>query len=211
VTKPTRTRFHPVRSFGNHPLLRRLYDWTLRLAARPNAVSALGVVSFAESSFFPVPPDVLLIPVVLAQRARAWFIAGVCTIASVAGGLLGYAIGMFLYDSVGLWVIDVYGLQSQAADFQAFFDRWGLWVILIKGLTPIPYKIVTITSGAAHFDLMTFVLASIVTRGARFFLVAALLKYFGPPIQAFVEKRLTLVFTVFLIALIGGFVAISYL
>lgn len=192
-------------------MLRKLYDWTLKLAARPNALGALGIVSFTESSFFPVPPDVLLIPMVLARRERAWLIAGVCTIASVLGGLLGYAIGFYLFETVGRWVIDLYGLQHKAEQFQSFYDHYGLLVILIKGLTPIPFKIVTITSGAMHFNLPLFVGACIVTRGARFFLVAALLKFFGEPIRNFVEKRLTLVFTLFLVALIGGFVALRYL
>lgn len=192
-------------------MLRRLYDWTLRQAARPNALGVLGVVSFAESSFFPVPPDVLLIPMVLAQRARAWLIAGVCTAASVVGGVFGYAIGLYLFDTVGQWVIGLYGLERAAEQFRAFYDEWGLWVILIKGLTPIPFKIVTIMSGAAHFDMATFIAASVVTRGARFFLVAALLKRYGPPISAFIEKRLTLLFLAFLAALVGGFVAIKFL
>ena len=192
-------------------MLKKLYDWTLTLAARPNALTALAIVSFAESSFFPVPPDVLLIPMVLARRERAWLMAGVCTIASVLGGLLGYAIGAFLYDSIGQWVIGLYGLENKAEQFRNFYDHYGLLVILIKGLTPIPFKIVTITSGAMHFDLATFFAACVVTRGARFFLVAALLKSFGPPIQSFVEKRLTLVFLLFLAALIGGFIIVSYL
>ncbi len=192
-------------------MLRKLYDWTLRQAARPNALGVLGVVSFAESSFFPVPPDVLLIPMVLAQRARAWLIAGVCTAASVVGGVFGYAIGLYLFDTVGQWVIGLYGLERAAEQFRAFYDEWGLWVILIKGLTPIPFKIVTIMSGAAHFDMATFIAASVVTRGARFFLVAALLKRYGPPISAFIEKRLTLLFLAFLAALVGGFVAIKFL
>ena len=192
-------------------MLRKLYDWTLKLAARPNALTALGIVSFAESSFFPVPPDVLLIPMVLARRVRAWLIAGVCTVASVLGGLLGYAIGFYLFETLGRWVIDLYGLQNKAEQFQSFYDHYGLLVILIKGLTPIPFKIVTITSGAMHFDIVTFVAACVVTRGVRFFLVAALLKRFGPPIQAFVEKRLTLVFLLFLAGLIGGFIVVSYL
>lgn len=192
-------------------MLRRLYDWTLRQAARPNALGVLGVVSFAESSFFPVPPDVLLIPMVLAQRARAWLIAGVCTAASVVGGVFGYAIGLYLFDTVGQWVIGLYGLERAAEQFRAFYDEWGLWVILIKGLTPIPFKIVTIMSGAAHFDMATFIAASVVTRGARFFLVAALLKRYGPPISAFIEKRLTLLFLAFLAALVGGFLAIKLL
>ena len=192
-------------------MIRKLYDWTLSLAARPNAVRALGVISFAESSFFPIPPDIILIPVVLAQRHRAWFIATVCTVCSVLGGLLGYAIGYFLYETIGVAIINAYGLQEAAIKYQAVYAEWGLWVILIKGLTPIPFKIVTIVSGAAKFDLLTFILASIVTRGARFFLVAALLKYFGPPIQVFIEKRLNLLFFGFLILVIGGFVALKFL
>ena len=192
-------------------MLRRLYDWTINLASRRFALPTLAAMSFAESSFFPVPPDVMLIPMVLAQRERAWLIAGVCTIASVAGGLAGYAIGFYLYETLGLWLIDLYGLQTQAEQYRAFYAEWGLWVILIKGLTPIPFKLVTIVSGAAQFDLLTFIAASIVTRGARFFLVAALLRRFGPPIRAFIEKRLTFVFLAFLVLLIGGFVVISYL
>ncbi len=192
-------------------MLRKLYDWTMSLAARPNALGALAVVSFAESSFFPIPPDVMLLPMILARRDRAWLIAGVCTVSSVVGALVGYAIGALLYDSVGVWVIELYGLQAKADEFHAFFERYGLLVILAKGLTPIPFKIVTITSGAMHFNLPLFVGACIVTRGARFFLVAALLKFFGEPIRNFVEKRLTLVFTLFLVALIGGFVALRYL
>ena len=192
-------------------MLRRLYDWTMNLAARPNALAALAVVSFAESSFFPIPPDVMLLPMVLARRDRAWVIAGVCTISSVFGALLGYAIGAGLYDTVGVWLINLYGLQAKADDFHAFFDRYGLLVILAKGLTPIPFKIVTITSGAMRFNLPLFVAACIVTRGARFFIVAALLKSFGEPIRGFVEKNLTVVTVLFLVVLIGGFAAIRYL
>jgi membrane protein YqaA with SNARE-associated domain len=192
-------------------MLRRLYDWVLRLAEHPRALWALAVVSFVESSFFPIPPDAMLLPMVLAQRAKAWLIAGVCTIASVAGGFLGYAIGYYLFETAGKWVIDLYGLQQGFADYQAQFNEWGLWIILIKGLTPIPYKIVTIASGAAHFDLLTFGLASIVTRGARFYLVAGLLYFFGEPIRGFVEKHLTLVTTGFVVFVVAGFVAVAYL
>lgn len=183
----------------------------MRLAERPNALPALGAVSFAESSFFPVPPDVMLIPMILARRDRAWTIATVCTVTSVLGALLGYFIGAVLYETLGRWVIDLYGLAEKATEFQAFYDEYGLAVILIKGLTPIPFKIVTITSGAMHFNIPLFIAASIVTRGARFFLVAALLRAYGEPIRAFIEKRLTLLFFAFLILLIGGFAAIKYL
>ena len=192
-------------------MIRSLYDWVIRLAAHPKAVPALGVISFLESSVFPIPPDVMLIPMVLANRAKAFIIATVCTITSVLGGLLGYAIGYYFFETIGEWVVRTYGLQSGLDAFRAGFEQYGIWIILIKGLTPIPYKLVTIASGAAHFDLFTFVWASIVTRGARFFLVAALLWKFGEPIRTFVEERLTLLTWLFLIALIGGFVAFRYM
>ena len=192
-------------------MLRRFYNRVIGLAESPQALWWLAVVSFVESSFFPIPPDAMLIPMVLARPARAWIIAVVCTIASVTGGFLGYAIGYYFFATWGHSIIEFYGLQDGFAKFQQQFNEYGLWVILIKGLTPIPYKIVTIASGAAHFDLLTFGLASVATRGARFFAVAALLRMFGEPIRAFIEKRLTLVTTVFVVVLIGGFVALRYL
>ena len=192
-------------------MLRRLYDWVIRLAGHPKAIYAMGVVAFLESSFFPIPPDVMLVPMVLANRTKAFRIALVCTIFSVLGGLLGYAIGFYFFETIGAWVVKTYGLQDGLAKFRSGFAEWGIWIILIKGLTPIPYKLVTIASGAAHFDLFTFVWASIVTRGIRFFIVAALLLKFGEPIRTFIEKRLTLVTWLFLIALVGGFVAFRYL
>jgi membrane protein YqaA with SNARE-associated domain len=148
---------------------------------------------------------------VLADRTRAWFYATLCTVASVLGGIAGYAIGYFLFETIGRWIVDLYGMQKAFEAFRASYAEWGLWIILIKGLTPIPFKIVTIASGAASFDLLVFVLASIVTRGARFFLVAALVYRFGPPIREFVEKRLTLVTTIFAVLLVGGFVVVKYL
>lgn len=171
----------------------------------------MGVVSFAESSFFPIPPDVMLIPMVLANRRKAFTIAAVCTVTSVLGGLLGYAIGYYFFETIGAWVVKTYGLQAGLEKFRHQYAEWGVWVILIKGLTPIPYKLVTIASGAAHFDLFTFVWASIVTRGARFFIVSALLWKYGDPIRTFIEKRFTLVSWAFLIALVGGFVVVKYL
>jgi membrane protein YqaA with SNARE-associated domain len=191
--------------------MRRLYDWVMGLARHRHAIPAMGVVSFAESSFFPIPPDVMLVPMVLANRDKAYRIALVCTVTSVLGGLLGYAIGYYFFETIGEWVVRTYGLQAGMDKFRDEFARWGTWVILIKGLTPIPYKVVTIASGAAHFDLFTFVWASIVTRGARFFLVAALLRRYGEPIRAFIEKRLALVTWLFLIVLVGGFVVVRYL
>jgi len=191
--------------------MRRLYDWVIRLAGHPRAIPAMGVIAFAESSFFPIPPDVMLVPMVLANRRKAFTIATVCTICSVLGGLLGYAIGFYFFETMGAWVVKTYGLQGGLDKFRQGFEQYGIWIILIKGLTPIPYKLVTIASGAAHFDLFTFVWASIVTRGIRFFAVSALLWKFGEPIRAFIEKRLALVTWLFLIALVGGFVAFRYL
>lgn len=183
----------------------------MRLAAGPKALPALGVVSFTESSFFPIPPDAMIIPMVLARPDLAWRIALVATVTSVVGGAAGYAIGYYLFETIGQSVIAFYGYQDKFAAFRDAYNEWGLWIILIKGLTPIPYKLVTIASGAAAFNFWIFMAASIATRGARFFLVAALLKYFGPPIREFVEKRLTLVTTIFIVGLVGGFVIVRYL
>jgi membrane protein YqaA with SNARE-associated domain len=173
-------------------------------------MKAMAAVSFTESSFFPIPPDAMLIPMVLARRDQAWRIATVCTIASVLGGIVGYAIGYYLLETLGGWIIRLYGLEAGLADFRARYAEWGLWIILIKGMTPIPYKLVTIASGAAHFDIWVFTIASIVTRGARFFLVAALLWRFGAPIREFVERRLTLLTTLFVVFLVGGFVVVRF-
>jgi len=190
--------------------MKRLYDWMMRLAAHRRALPALAVISFAESSFFPIPPDIMLVPMVLANRRRAWAIAATATAASVLGGMLGYAIGYYAFETIGEWVVRTYGLQSAMESFRAEFERYGTWIILIKGLTPIPYKLVTIASGVAHFDLFTFIWASIVTRGTRFFVEAALLFAFGEPIRHFIEKRLTLVTWAFLIALVGGFIVVKF-
>ena len=192
-------------------MLRRLYDWMMRLAAGPNALPALGVVAFAESSVFPIPPDAMIVPMVLARPERAWAIAAVATVASVLGGIAGYAIGYYVFATVGRQIIAAYGYEAEFETFRQAYADWGLWIILIKGLTPIPYKLVTIASGAAAFDFPVFLLASIATRGLRFFAVAALLRLFGAPIREFVERRLTLVTTLFILAVVGGFVAVKYL
>jgi membrane protein YqaA with SNARE-associated domain len=192
-------------------LLRDLYDWIMRMAAHRQAPWVLAVVSFAESSFFPIPPDPMLAAMAIAKPKRAWVFAAICSVASVAGGYLGYAIGYFLIETIGKWVIDLYGLQSGFAQFRHWYDEWGVWVILVKGLLPIPYKIVTITSGAVQFDILAFGITSLITRAGRFFLVAALFKVFGPSIQHFVEKHLTLVTTALAVLLVGGFVALKYL
>jgi membrane protein YqaA with SNARE-associated domain len=192
-------------------MLDRLYSRVLTLAASDHAVPALALVAFAESSFFPLPPDLLLIPMILARPRRAFLLAGVCTLASVAGGFLGYAIGYFLFAAVGRPVLEFYQAMGHYDALKAAFAHWGVWIIIIKGLTPIPYKLVTIASGVAHFDLAAFALASLVSRSLRFFLLAALLWRFGEPIRVFIERRLMLVTSLFAIALVGGFVALRYL
>jgi membrane protein YqaA with SNARE-associated domain len=192
-------------------MLQRLYARILEIAAGPHALAALLVVSFAESSFFPIPPDILLIPMILARPHQAFRLAALCTLASVLGGLVGYAIGYFLFDAIGRPVLEFYNAMGSYEALKAGFAEWGVWIIIIKGMTPIPYKLITIASGVAQFDLIAFVLASIVSRSVRFFLVAALLWYFGDVARQFIERRLTLVTTVFAVALVGGFVVLSYL
>ena len=191
-------------------MLRKLYDWVFALARSKHATPALAVVSFAESSFFPIPPDVMLAPMILARPDRAYFYAGVCTLASVLGGVLGYAIGYYLTD-LGLWLMSVIGHSEGLKEFQHWFDRWGLAVILVKGLTPIPYKLVTIASGLAHFSFPAFVAASVVTRGARFFAEAWVLRRWGPAMLEMVEKRLALWSVIGLVVLVGAIVAVKVL
>lgn len=186
-------------------VFRSLYDWTHRQAENPYAAWILFAVAFAESSFFPIPPDVLLLPLALADREKAWRFALICTVGSVTGALLGYAIGAGLYESVGQWIINTYHLQAAFQRFHDQFNEWGVWIILGKGLTPIPFKLVTIASGVAGLPLVPFVLASIVTRGARFYLVAWLLRRFGEPIRKFVEKYLTWVSLAILAVIVLGF------
>jgi membrane protein YqaA with SNARE-associated domain len=190
-------------------MFRALYDWVLRLAHHRHALPALGAVSFAESSFFPVPPDVMMVPMILARRDRAYLIAAVCTLGSVLGGMLGYAIGYFLTDFANQ-VLEFFR-HNAFQDFTAQYNKYGWAIILVKGLTPIPFKLVTIASGLSHYPFALFVLLATITRGARFFIVAALLKRFGAPVQTFIEERLNLFAWGFLILLIGGFAAVALL
>jgi membrane protein YqaA with SNARE-associated domain len=192
-------------------MLRRLYDWTLSLAARPSAPYALALVSFSESSFFPVPPDVMLVPMMLARPDKAWSYALICTITSVIGGVFGYVIGLALYDSIGAWLFQLYGLSEGADTFRHAYAEYGHWVILLKGLTPIPYKLVTITSGFAGYHLGWFILLSVITRGARFFLVALLMSKFGPSIKSIIDNNFNLVAGGAIVAIVGGFVAFKYM
>jgi membrane protein YqaA with SNARE-associated domain len=182
----------------------------MALASTRQAVPVLGAVSFLESSISPIPPDVLLIPMVLADRARARVFALWCTLTSVAGGMLGYVIGAFLYDSLGRWLIQFYGMGEGITEFRAAYVAWGAWIIVIKGLTPIPYKLVTIASGFAGYDFLSFIVLSFLTRGARFFLTAEVLRRYGEPVRAFIEKRLMLVTTGLAAIVVGGFVLARY-
>jgi membrane protein YqaA with SNARE-associated domain len=189
----------------------RLYSQALVLAASRYAMLAMAAISFAESSFLPLPPDILLVPMILAQPRRAWLIAAVCTVASVLGGFVGYAIGYYLFDAIGRPVLEFYHAMGRYEALKAAFAEWGAWIIVLKGLTPIPFKLVTIASGVAHFDLVAFALASLVSRSLRFFLLAALLWRFGDPVREFIERRLMLVTSAFALALVGGFVVLRYL
>ncbi|MEO1207804.1 MAG: YqaA family protein [Pseudomonadota bacterium] len=191
-------------------MLKATYDWTMQLASHRRAPEALFGVSFIESSFFPIPPDVMLVPMVLAERAKAWFFALVATVGSVAGALLGYVIGYFLFEAVGQPVFAFYGYAEKFEKFATTYNDYGAWAVLVAGVTPFPFKVITIASGATALNLWVFLAASVVARGLRFGIVCALLYFFGPPIREFIEKRLGLVFTVFMILLIGGFVAIKF-
>ncbi|MEM1046235.1 MAG: YqaA family protein [Pseudomonadota bacterium] len=191
-------------------MLRRLYDWTMDQASGPNAPYALGAVSFAESSVFPIPPDVILIPMVIANRVKAWWYATLCTITSVLGGLLGYAIGALLFVEVAQPILGFYGYAEKFDSFADQYNDWGAWIVFIAGVTPFPFKVITLASGATALNLPIFILSSLVARGLRFFVVAGLLYYLGPPIRAFIEERLALMFTIFVVLLVGGFVALRY-
>ena len=192
-------------------MIRALYDWTMRLGASRHALWALAAVSFIESSVFPIPPDVLLIPMILAAPHRAFRIAALCTLASVLGGLLGYWIGFAAFEQVGRPVLEFYGKDAYFADFARRYNDWGAWAVLTAGVTPFPYKVITILSGATALNIWVFLVASVIARGLRFFVVAWLLWRFGAPIRDFIEHRLGILFTVFVALLIGGFVAIRYL
>jgi len=192
-------------------MIRRLYDWTLGLAGHRYALVALAVVAFMESSVFPIPPDLLLIPMILAAPSRAFLLAGICMAASVLGGMFGYWIGYSVFETVGRPVLEFYGKDAYFDEFSTRYNEWGAWAVLIAGVTPFPYKVITILSGFTGLSLPVFIVASIIARGLRFFIVAALLWKFGAPIRDFIERRLGLMFTLFVILLIGGFFLVKYL
>lgn len=192
-------------------MLRRIYDWCIASADKPHALWLMGLISFAESSVFPIPPDTMLIPMSLARPKRAWTYATVCTLTSVAGGVLGYVIGAYLYDTIGHWLIQLYGYGDKVEAFRAAYAKWGTLIILVKGVTPIPYKIVTITSGFAGYNLALFIVFSFVARGMRFYFTAFLLNRYGAKARAIIEERLGFWFTIGLLVLVAGVVAALYL
>lgn len=191
-------------------MLRKSYDWVLGFANHPKAVWILGAVSFAESSFFPIPPDPLYMAMLLGQKNRIWFLAFICTITSVVGGWLGYLIGYAFYETIGEWLIEVYKMQDSFNSIQGVFDRWGFWFISFKALTPIPYKFVTLTCGVVHYNFAFFTIASIIARGTRFYMLAVLFWKYGPAMKEYIDQNLTLVTSIGLGALVSGFVILSY-
>ncbi len=192
-------------------MLRRLYTWTMDQAESRNALWVLAFVAFIESSVFPIPPDVLMIPMVLAAPHRAWLIAGVATLSSVLGGLLGYGIGFFFFEGIGQPILESLGKADSMAEFNTRFNDVGFWAVLTAGVTPFPYKVITIMSGWTAMPMATFLVTSVVARALRFFIVAGLLRVYGAPVRDFIEKRLGLVFTAFVVLLLGGFLLVRYL
>ncbi len=192
-------------------MLRRLYDWTLSLAAGKYALWALAVVAFVESSFFPIPPDVLMIPMIIATPHRAFRIAAVAVVASVLGGMLGYAIGAFAFEQIGEPILASLGKADQMAEFNTRFNDVGFWAVLVAGLTPFPYKVITIMSGWTGMPFWTFMITSVIARGGRFFLVAMLLWKYGAPIRSFIEKWLGPLMIAFCVLLIGSFYLVRFL
>lgn len=190
--------------------LRRLYDWTMRLAAHRHAIWWLALLAFSESFFFPIPQDIMMIPMILAARHQAFKIAFIASVASVMGGAAGYWLGSGLYETVGVAIIEFYGYADKYETFQHWYVLWGEWIVAAGAFTPIPYKVITIASGAANMDFASFMGVSALGRGARFFLLAIMLWYFGEPIRRFIEQRFGLVSTLFFVILIGGFVAIKF-
>lgn len=191
--------------------MKALYDWCMKLVSGKYALPALCAVSFIESSFFPIPPDIFLIPLILANRTKAFRIAFWTTVFSVLGGLFGYAIGYYLYNSVGVAILDFFNYRTKFEEFRHLYNNWGAWIVFGAGVTPFPYKIITIASGTTHLNLMVFVIASIIARGLRFFLIAGLLWKFGEPMKTYIEKNLGWLSVVFFVLLIGGFFLIKFM
>ena len=192
-------------------ILRKLYNWTLDKASHKKASWFLVLVSFAESSFFPIPPDILLIPMILAKRIQAWFYALICTLSSVAGGLVGYVIGIFFYSSVGSAIVEIYGLSDSFNLFESYYNQYGIWIVLGAGFTPFPFKFITIASGVFNLNIFMFVIVAMIARGLRFYLIATLLFIFGNAIKNLIDKYFNLLVSLFFILLIGSIFIIKLL
>jgi len=192
-------------------ILRKLYDWTLNKANHPKATWFLSFVSFVESSFFPIPPDIILIPMIIANKLKAWRYALICTVSSVIGAVAGYCIGIFFYSTIGAIIINYYGLDDQFINFEKMYVNNGVWFVLGAGFTPFPFKFITIASGFFHLNIFLFIFAALVSRGMRFFLIAILLRTFGDWIKDFIDKYFNLLAILFFIILVGSFVLIKYL
>ena len=191
--------------------LRKIYDWTLKKSNHPRATWFLAIISFAESSFFPIPPDIILIPMAIANRLKAWTYAVICTLSSVAGGLFGYFIGYFFFNSIGILIVSYYSLDNQFSNFESYYKEFGFWIVLGAGFTPFPFKFITIASGLFNLNIILFILVSLLARGSRFFLLAGLIKLFGEYIIKFIDKYFNLLAIIFFILLIGSFFIIKYL
>lgn len=190
--------------------IRKIYDWIIRLSGNNNALIWLFIISFVESSFFPIPPDIMLIPMILATPKKAWRIAGVCTIASVIGAYLGYIIGVYFFQLIAEPLLNFYGYLEKFNEFKKLYEEYGAWIVFGAGITPFPYKIITIASGVVHLNLAVFTVASVIARGLRFFLIAWLLKTYGEKMRIFIEKNLGWLSVLFLLLLFGGFLAIKF-
>ena len=192
-------------------LLRKLYNWTLDKSNHPKAPWFLSIISFCESSFFPIPPDIILIPMVIANRAKAWIYAFICTISSVFGGVAGYFIGYFFYNSIGTFIIEYYSLGDQFINFESYYNKYGIWIVLGAGFTPFPFKFITIASGLFNLNLILFIVVAFLARGLRFFFLAGLLKLFSNFITRYIDRYFNILATLFFVLLIGSFILIWYL
>jgi membrane protein YqaA with SNARE-associated domain len=190
--------------------VKRLYDWVLHWADTPYGKPALFILAFAESSFFPVPPDVLLIALALGASKKSFRFALICTVGSVIGGVVGYGIGYFGYEAIGKPIIDFYHGQEVMAKIEHQYAQYGFWGVLVAAITPIPYKVFTISSGFFRFEFWSFMIASVIGRSFRFFAVAALIYFFGPPIKNFIDKYFNALCIIFMVLLVGGFVLLKY-
>ena len=191
--------------------LRKLYDWTLQKSSHPKASWILSFFAFVESSFFPIPPDIILIPMIIAQRTKAWFYAFICTISSVLGGLAGYCIGLFFYNTLGILIVEYYGLTDQFSVFEKYYIQYGIWIVLGAGFTPFPFKFITIASGVFGLNVFLFTVVAIIARGLRFYLLAFLLKLFGQVIEQLIDKYFNILATLFFILLIGSIMIVKFL